>query len=146
MKRILVFIIVIIFSALTIKSFRHLLRVHYIGNDAVRIDSTLYAPDSNYLVIFYTLDVGARGTREYKSLISKNEFESDLSVNNLPEQLVVKKWFNDTIIEVIYDTNELYRLGGGMTDLDLSRDTLKRNNITILVKDRIIKRTKVYYY
>jgi hypothetical protein len=141
MKRALIYTFVIFFLALTARSCRHMMRVHYLDNDAVRTDSLLYSPDSNYLVIYYTLDVGARGAREYKSLIHKNEFESDLLDNNLPEQLVVKRWFNDTIIEVIYDTNELFRLGG-MTDLDLSRDTLKRNNITIVVKDRIIKRTR----
>jgi hypothetical protein len=58
---------------------------------------------------------------------------------NLPPELVVVKWVNNKMLAVKYDPNESLRLGGLVTDLDLTKDSLTRNGITLIVKERIKK-------
>ena len=57
--------------------------------------------------------------------------------NNLPPQLVVLGWTKNNTLSVQYNPNMALALGGGLTDLDLKKDTLERNGILIIIKERI---------
>jgi hypothetical protein len=124
---------------LSYKRVKHFVSPHYLDNDAVMIEHKLYSPDSSVAIVYYTLDVGARGIRNYKAVLRQSDYNDDLMTNNLPPELVVIKWIDNKTLEVNYDPNEPIRLGGLATDLDLKKDTLTRNGVTILVKERVEK-------
>ena len=118
------------------KSCRYDWNPHYLENDAVQLDSLLYSPDSSKAVVYYTLDVGARGLRQYQTLLRIADFEDQLTRFSLPPELVVQKWRSSDTLEVIYDEYEGYSKGGQITDLPLEKDTLALNGATILIQDR----------
>jgi hypothetical protein len=124
---------------LSYKRIKHFVSPHYLDNEAVNIEHKLYSPDSAVAIVYYTLDVGARGIRDYKAVLRQSDYNDDLMINNLPPELVVIMWIDNKTLAVNYDPNEPLRLGGLSTDLDLKRDTLTRNGVTILVKERVEK-------
>jgi hypothetical protein len=124
---------------LSYKRIKHFASPHYLDNEAVNIEHKLYSPDSSVAIVYYTLDVGARGIRDYKAVVRQSDYNDDLMTHNLPPELVVIKWIDNKTIEVKYDPNEPLRLGGLATDLDLERDTLTRNGVTFLVRERMEK-------
>ncbi|MBA9079880.1 hypothetical protein [Rufibacter quisquiliarum] len=118
------------------KSCRYDWNPHYFNNNAVQLDSLLYSPDSSKAVVYYTLDVGARGLRQYQTLLRKADFEDELTRFSLPPELIIQKWRSNDTLEVIYDQYEGYSKGGQITDLPLEKDTLTRNGATILIQER----------
>ncbi len=122
------------------KSCKHDLNPHYLDNDAVQLDSLLYSPDSSKAVVYYTLDVGARGLRQYQTLLRKGDFDDKLTRFSLPPELVIQKWRSNDTLEVIYDEYEAYAKGGQITDLPLEKDTLERNGVSILLKERVVRK------
>ena len=144
MKRFLISIIpILIVAALGMgiwKSCKYDLNPHYLNNDAVQLDSLLYSPDSSKAVVYYTLDVGARGLRQYQTLLRKGDFDDKLTRFSLPPELVIQKWRSNDTLEVIYDEYEVFAKGGQITDLPLEKDTLARNGVTILVQERVLSK------
>ncbi|WP_210490151.1 hypothetical protein [Rufibacter aurantiacus] len=131
------FLILMTLGTLIFRACRYYWSPHYIGNRAVEIDGKLYSPDSTAAVVFYTLDVGARGTRSYKSLLKEKDYDDELTAYNLPPEIVVEKWVDNKTLNVKYDPNEIYRLGGTHTDLDLTKDTVVVNDVFLVIKQRV---------
>ncbi len=129
----------LVFFFVSYKRIKHFVNPHYLDNEAVSIENKLYSPDSSIAIVYYILDVGARGFRNYKAVLRQSDYNGDLMTYNLPPELVVVRWINNKTLEVNYDPNESFRLGGLTTDLDLKRDTLTRNGVTLIVKQRIEK-------
>ena len=109
---------------------------HYIDNNAVTMNERLFSPDSSVAVVYYTLDVGARGDRLYKSILRADDYDDELTKYNLPPEIVVVNWQDNQTLKVTYDPNEIYRLGGTHTDLDLTKDTIIVNGIKLVVTER----------
>lgn len=122
---------------LTYKSCKYFWNPHYLDNKSVFIKNKLFSPDSTFAVIYYTLYAGVAGPRSYKSISKPNE--NYVYPNLLPEQIIVLGWHDEKTLFVKYDPNEPIRLGGGSTDLDLTRDTLKLNGVTVVIKERVQK-------
>ncbi|MDO6437865.1 hypothetical protein Q4534_10620 [Cyclobacterium sp. 1_MG-2023] len=106
-------------------------------NNAVTIERKQLSPNNSIAVVYYTLDVGARGTRLYKSLLREKDYKKNLFDFNLPPELVIEKWLNNKTLFVKYDPNEIYRLGATYSELDMLRDTIKVNGIDLIITERI---------
>lgn len=104
---ILTILILITVSILSYKSCRIFLNPHYIDNSALTINEKLNFPDSSIAVVYYTLDVGGRGDRLYKSLLRHEDYKNDISIFNLPPQVVVLRWLDNETLLVKHDTNEI---------------------------------------
>jgi len=136
----------VFFGILIFRSCRYDWNPHYLNNSEVRIDGTLFSPDSSVAVVSYILDVGARGTRNYKSLLRKKDYDDELSQYTLPPELVVLKWVDNTRLDVKYDPNDIFRSGGQYTELDFTKDTLMVNEIFVVIKQRVKQnRDSVFY-
>ncbi|RZJ18390.1 MAG: hypothetical protein EON51_17390 [Acinetobacter sp.] len=122
---------------LVFRSCRYDWNPHYLNNSEVAIDKKLFSPDSSVAVVNYTLDVGTRGTRTYKSLLREKDYDNELTRYTLPPELVVLKWIDNTTLAVKYDPNEIFRLGGQYTALDFTKDTIVVNEIFVVIKHRI---------
>jgi hypothetical protein len=131
------FLILAALGILIFRSYRYDWNPHYIDNKQVTIDKKLFSPDSSIAVVNYTLDVGARGTRPYKSLLRKNDYDNDLTTYTLPPELIVLKWVDNHKLNAIYDPNEIFRLGGMYTQLDFTKDTIIINDVFVIIKRRI---------
>lgn len=134
---ILTLLILTICVILSYKSCRNFLTPHYIENRAITVNEKLYSPDSSVFVLYYTLDVGAVGTRDYKSILRQKDLTNDLSHYNLPPQIIVIKWLDNETLLVKHDTNEIYRVGANSSDLELNRDTIPVNDIKLIVTERV---------
>ena len=132
----LIFVPLIIIVGIFNKDIRFFVSPHYLDNDAVYVGEKLYSPDSSVAVVYYTLDVGARGDREYKCILKENDYDNELMTNNLPPEIVVVKWVDNQTLKVIYDPNEAYRLGGTYTELDMTKDIITVNGINLIVTER----------
>ena len=132
-------LIIILLFVLTFKSCRHFWNPHYLDNKAINIDNKLFSPDSSVAVVYYTLDNGAINFHSYKTILRPQDYDNDLLTNNLPEQIIVLGWHDNKTLDVKCDPNEAIRLGGGVTDLDLTKDTLIRNGVTIIIRERVAK-------
>ena len=128
--------IITILGILAFKGCRHDWSPHYLKNNAVTINEKLFSPDSSAAVVYYTLDVGARGDRLYKSLLREEDYDGKLTTFNLPPEIVVSNWVDNQTLNVKYDQNEIYRLGSVYSDLDLTKDTLIINGIKLIVTER----------
>ena len=100
------------------------------------MNDRLFSPDSSVAVVYYTLDVGARGDRIYKSILRADDYDDELTTYNLPPEIVVVNWQDNQTLKVTYDPNEIYRLGGTHSDLDLTKDTIIVNGIKLVVTER----------
>ena len=135
--------ILLIISILTIivifpyKSFHHFINPHYLDNIGVTIDDELFSSDSSSSVLYYTLDIGARGTASYQTIISNKNYGDNLMKYNLPPQLIILGWTSDNKLLVEYNPNMAFHTGGGLTDLNLKKDTLERNGVEIIIKKRV---------
>lgn len=112
---------------------------HYFGNKNVYRDSrslSLYNSDRSAAVVGYTLDVGARGTRDYTTLLRKEDYEGDLAKFMLPAEYIEPVWRGKDTLEVIYDEATAFNLGGNSTNVNKERDTVLLNGIVILVRER----------
>lgn len=118
---------------------------HYIDNSAVTIENKLYSPDSSIAVVYYTLDVGGRGIREYKSLLREKDYDNDLTIYNLPPEITVVKWLDNKTLNVRYDPSEIYRLGATASELDITKDTIIVNGVNLVMSERIQKKTFAPY-
>ncbi|WP_186756549.1 hypothetical protein [Echinicola salinicaeni] len=116
---------------------------HYLDNNAIKINKKLYSPDSSIAVVYYTLDVGARGYRQYKSILREEDYDDELTTFNVPPEMVVVNWVDNHNLKVVYDLNEIYGLGGIHTDLDLTKDTIIINGIKLIVAERKTKESYV---
>ena len=134
---ILTLLILVTLGILIFRGCRYDWNPHYIGNSAVTIDGKLYSPDSSIAVVYYTLDVGARGTRSYKSLLKEKDYDNELMTFNLAPEIVVVKGVDNQTLNVRYDPNEIYKLGGTYTELNLTKDTIVVNDVLIIIKQRI---------
>jgi hypothetical protein len=130
-------LILVTLAILIFRSCRYAWNPHYMSNSEVSFDKKLFSPDSSIAVVNYTVDVGASGTRSYKSLLRKNDYDNDLTTYTLPPELVVLKWVDNNTLNAIYDPNEIFRLGGMQTELDFTKDTIIINDIFIVIKQRI---------
>ena len=136
----------LILGILVFRSCRYDWNPHYIGNNEVRVYKKIFSPDSSIAVVNYSLDVGVRGFRTYKSLLREKDYDEELTQYTLPPQLVVLKWVDNKSLDVKYDPNEVFRLGGQYTELDFAKDTLVINGIFVIIKQRIKEnRDSVYY-
>jgi hypothetical protein len=122
---------------LILRSCRYDWNPHYVNNKAVRIYEKLFSPDSSIAVVSYSLDVGARGIRTYKSLLRIKDYDDELTQYTLPPELVVLKWVDNKRLDVKYDPNEIFRLGGQYTELDFTKDTIVVNEISVIIKQRV---------
>lgn len=129
-------LIIAVTSIIIWQKFKYDWNPHYLNNDAVIVDEYFYSPDSSVAVLYYTLDIGARGLAQYKSVLRKGDEQGDLMKYNLPPVLLVQKWKDNNILEVIYDEYQGFLQGGGLTDLSLSKDTVIRNGVTVLILER----------
>lgn len=119
------------------RSCRYDWNAHYVDNKAVRIYEKLFSPDSSIAVVNYSLDVGARGIRTYKSLLREKDYDDELTQYMLPPELVVLKWVDNKRLDVKYDPNEVFRLGGQYTEFDFTKDTIVVNDIFVIIKQRV---------
>lgn len=120
-KLAITFLILLAFGILIFRSFRYDWNPHYIDNNEVAIGKKLFSPDISIAVVYYTLDVGTRGIRPYKSLLRKKDYGYDMTKYSLPPQLVVLKWVDNRTLNVKYDPNEKIRIGGGLQNLTLHK-------------------------
>ncbi|MGY6741660.1 MAG: hypothetical protein ACXIUQ_02915 [Cecembia sp.] len=137
---ILTILIITTLGILTFRGCRYDWSPHYLDNNAVIINEKLFSPDSSASVVYYTLDVGARGNRLYKSLLKEIDYDGELKKHNLPPEIVVINWEDNGTLNVIYDPNEIYRLGALYSKLDLTKDTIYINGIKLIVRERISKK------
>jgi hypothetical protein len=129
--------IVSIMAVATWRGCRYYWNPHYVSNKAVDINPrSLYNSDSSVAVVEYTLDIGARGFANYKTLLRKEDYQRDLSKFMLPVEYIEPIWRSRDTLEVIYEEGEAFRSGGNMTNVDKERDTVILNEIVILVKER----------
>ncbi|WP_207531606.1 hypothetical protein [Desertivirga arenae] len=143
---ILILLISGILGTLIFRSCRYDWNPHYIGNKDVTVDRKLYSPDRKIAVVYYTLDVGVRGTRSYKSLLADDDYDNDLIRYTLPPEIVVLNWAGNRTLNVRYDPNEIFRLGGSYTEIDFSKDTIVINGVSLINKKRINEnRDSVFY-
>jgi hypothetical protein len=136
---ILTLLILTTLGFLTFRSCRYDWSPHYIGNNALTINEKLFSPDSSVAVVYYTLDVGVRGDRLYKSLLRESDYDDELNKYILPPEIVVVNWVDNQTLNVKYDPNEIYRLGASYTDLDLTKDIILINGVKLIVIERISK-------
>jgi hypothetical protein len=134
---ILTVVILTILTILSYKGCRNFLTPHYIDNSAVTVNEKLYSPDSSIFVLYYTLDVGAVGYRDYKSVLRQKDLTNDLSLYNLPPQIIIIKWLDNETLLVKHDTNEIYRVGANASELELYKDTIPINSIKLIVTERV---------
>jgi len=102
----------------------------------------LYNADSSVAVVGYTLDVGARGDRDYTTLLRKEDYQGDLAEFMLPVEYIEPAWRGKDTLEVIYDEEEAFERGGNVTHVHKERDTVLLNGVVILVKERRVDRQK----
>jgi hypothetical protein len=135
----LIFILLISLTlgTLIFRSCRYDWSPHYINNKDVAISEKLYSPDRSIAVVYYILDVGARGTRLYKSLLTESNYDDELMTYNLPPEIIVLKWVDNKTINVRYDPNEIFRLGGTYSEMDYTKDTIIVNGVSLIIKERI---------
>lgn len=119
------------------RSCRYDWNAHYVNSKAVRIYEKLFSPDSSIAVVNYSLDVGARGIRTYKSLLREKDYDDELTQYTLPPELVVLKWVDNKRLDVRYDPNEVFRSGGQNTEFDFTKDTIVVNDIFVIIKQRV---------
>jgi len=124
-------------GVLVFRSCRYDWNPHYIGNKDVTIEKKLYSPDRSMAVVYYTLDVGARGTRSYKSLLAKDDYDHNLMTFNLPPEIVVLNWVDNKTLNVRYDPNEILNLGGTYTEIDFTKDSIVINGVSLIITQRI---------
>jgi len=93
-------------------------------------------------VVGYTLDVGARGDREYTTLLRQEDYQGDLAEFMLPAEYTEPTWRGKDTLEVIYDEEEAFRRGGNVTNVNKERDTVLLNGVVLLVKERRLGRQK----
>lgn len=116
---------------------------HYASNEDVHMHShSLYNSDSSVAVVGYTLDVGARGDREYTTLLRQEDYQGDLAEFMLPAEYTEPTWRGKDTLEVIYDEEEAFRRGGNVTNVNKERDTVLLNGVVLLVKERRLGRQK----
>ena len=117
---------------------------HYASNKDVHMHShLLYNSDSSVAVVGYTLDVGARGDRDYTTLLRKEDYQGDLAEFMLPAEYIEPTWRGKDTLEVIYEEEEAFRRGGNVTNVNKERDTVLLNGVILLVKERRLGRQKV---
>ncbi|HYH16433.1 MAG TPA: hypothetical protein VD794_14490 [Flavisolibacter sp.] len=112
---------------------------HKITSNAVELQEIKYNRNHNYCFVTYSLDVGARGTRLYKTLMSTKELGGNLLQGHLPTGVVFKEWLNDSIIHVAYDPylEGLNATGNkGLIDTFKSKDTVSVQQVTFIVTER----------
>lgn len=98
------------------------------------VGRSLFNRDSSVAIVYYTLDIGARGTADYQTILRKDDYDGDLSKFLLPNEYISPKWRGTDTLEVVYD--EYIGMGGPLTNMDRSRDTVSRNGVVIIVKER----------
>jgi hypothetical protein len=114
---------------------------HYASNKDVHMHShPLNNSDSSVAVVGYTLDVGARGDREYTTLLRKENYQGDLAEFMLPAEYTEPVWRGKDTLEAIYDEEQAFMRGGNVTNVDKERDIVKLNRIVIKVKQRRLNR------
>ena len=133
------FTLLILFAIgiLIFRSCRYDWNPHYLGNSEVTIGKKLCSPDSSEAVANYSLHVGARGIRFYKSLLRKKDYSNDFTKYALPPEIVVLNWVDNRILNVKYDPNEILRLGEMHTELNFNKDTIVINDVSVIIKQRI---------
>jgi len=107
---------------------------HYLSNDAVQEVNRLYSPDSSKFILTYDLNVGARGSRLYQSIIIVSQENESLDKFHIPWELSKPKWLNNNEVEVTYDRKGKTEYGGYITDLDISQDTIEINQVLFILK------------
>jgi hypothetical protein len=143
-KNLLLFLgtITIAFVA-TWKGCRYDWNPHYASNKDVRMHfHPLYNTDSSVAVVGYTLDVGARGDRDYTTLLRKEDYQGDLAAFMLPVEYTEPAWRGKDTLEVVYEEEEAFRRGGNTTHVPKERDTVLLNGVVILVKERRVDSPK----
>ena len=138
MKQVTILIGVIAAAAavVTFKSCRYNWNPHYLSNEAVQVNKTIYNPDSTAAVVNYTLDIGARGFAEYQTVLKTTDLQRDLSKFLLPAEYTSPKWRSNDTLEVVFDEYAGYQLAGPLTNLDLNSDVVAQNGVTIVVVRR----------
>ena len=112
---------------------------HKITNNAVEIHELKYSPNRNYCFVTYLLDVGARGSRLYKTLMPTNKLDRDLQQGHLPTGVLFKEWVNDTLLHVAYDPYLEKMNATGNEDLInafSSKDTVAIQKVLFIVTER----------
>lgn len=125
-----------ILAVLIFKSCRYDWSPHYLENPAIKIHEKLDSPDSSFVLLRYSLDVGARGIRMYNAVLSKEELQSDLNEFLLPPEAIPIKWISNDCMEIHFDPNEKYRKGGSIHELNFSKDSIDFNGIHLVVTKR----------
>lgn len=126
-----------ILGVLVFKSCRYDWSPHYLENPAVKIHEMLDSPDSSFVLLRYSLDVGARGIRIYNAILSKEELQADLSEFILPVEAIPINWISNDCMEIHFDPNEKYRRGGSIHEFDFAQDSIDFKGIQLVVTKRV---------
>ncbi len=128
--------IAVILGMVTWKSCRYAWNPHYAANEAVCMGNKLYNADSSAAVVNYTLDIGARGIADYKTLLRTRDYQGDLAKFMLPVEYIEPKWRGLDTLEVIYNEAEAFLRGGNTTSIQKEKDIVTLNGIVITIKER----------
>jgi hypothetical protein len=77
---------------------------HLITNTAVEILELKYNAAHDYCIAMYSLDIGARGSRIYKSLMKTERLDENLFEGNIPTGIKDINWLDDSTVSVKYDS------------------------------------------
>jgi hypothetical protein len=112
---------------------------HVITNNAVELQEVKYNQSHDYCVVTYTLDVGARGTRLYKSLLKTENLDGNLLEENIPTGVSDIKWLDNRTASVQYNSWLESRNATGneeLIPLFEKQDTVQVGEIRFIVTSR----------
>jgi len=77
---------------------------HVITNNAVELQELKYNGSHDYCIVTYSLDVGARGSRLYRSLLKTENLDGNLLEGHLPTGVTGIRWLDNRTASVEYDS------------------------------------------
>jgi len=112
---------------------------HVITNNAVELQELKYNPSRDYCIVTYSLDVGARGSSLYRTLLKTENLDGNLLEGHLPTGLTNIKWLDNRTAIVGYDSwLESHNASGnrGLIALFQKQDTVQVGEIKFIVTSR----------
>ena len=77
---------------------------HVITNNAVEIQEIEYNRSRDYCLVTYVLDVGARGTGLYKSIVRTEDLNDNLLNGHLPTGVSKSQWLDNRTVSIEYNS------------------------------------------
>ncbi|RZL06893.1 MAG: hypothetical protein EOO89_23835 [Pedobacter sp.] len=77
---------------------------HVITNNAVELRELKYNGSHDYCIVTYSLDVGARGSRLYRTLLKTENLDGNLLEGHLPTGVANISWLDNRTASVEYNS------------------------------------------